>query len=592
MHPPWTLTVRFSVGGHASAQSPGGVASGRYGDSVLVGQGHYLGDLLHGLGPDDDVGEVLEGESGLLREGGHVVAVQDLVHAADGHVTGSDDLLQLLEDGGGDLPGELDVLDGPSHVGVLDPPDEPVGGLVAVLAGAPDAGPSAELLGLVRGGVVVGLGHVAGQFDRDGALVGDVSGDVEPGDSLEGVDGGGHVPQGDVHGCGVGVDAGADSDVAELVVHDGLVGLRRAGVAHHGVEGLEVRVDELLCALEGDDSEVAVEGDLQGLDRGALPDGLEDLLHLVGGGELVPDGLGHAEGVDLECDVGDDGEPSGGRGEGLDHVVSGHVVADLVVSGLQELPGGVDGADVDDGVLDGSVLVGSDSVGLGVDPVLDGGVLSGGADSDGVSLGLDGLDDGAELASGLGPDGLGDRVDVDEGVHVGHVDEDVALGVAPLPAEGGDGASCGHDGCDGLGQLVGVGGLDDGLSLAIGDLRVADQGAHVLECVGGHFGAFCVAFHDLDLPFCVAFHDLDLHCSAQWLYLEKGYKLMRYKGFQLGKEMRENEISPASRISLAMESRSAPNRCVRHLQSEHPKPSAKGVIPHPSAMDASVHSGT
>ena len=55
--------------------------------------------------------------------------------------------------------------------------------------------------------------------------------------------------------------------------------------------------------------------------------------------------------------------------------------------------------------------------------------------------------------------------------------------------------------------------------------------------------------------------------------------------------MRENETNPASSTSLAVASGVVRNRCVRHLQSEHPNPSAAGSIPHLAAMDARVHSG-
>ena len=68
---------------------------------------------------------------------------------------------------------------------------------------------------------------------------------------------------------------------------------------------------------------------------------------------------------------------------------------------------------------------------------------------------------------------------------------------------------------------------------------------------------------------------------------------MRYKGFPLGKEMRENEINPASPMSLAVSSGVVRNRCVRHLQSEHPNPGANGTIafryePDPALLEGAA----
>lgn len=60
--------------------------------------------------------------------------------------------------------------------------------------------------------------------------------------------------------------------------------------------------------------------------------------------------------------------------------------------------------------------------------------------------------------------------------------------------------------------------------------------------------------------------------------------VVRYNGFPLGKEMRLYEINPAASVSLAIDSGSQENRCVPHLQSEHPKPFTEGVIPHSAAI--------
>ena len=119
---------------------------------MLVGDGHDSGDLLDVLDPGDDVGDVLERDSGLLGEGCEIVAVDDPVHGVDVDVLGSDGGLELLDDGGGDDTGQvLGLLDGCSEECVIDPPDEFAGSLVAVCAGAPDGGPSSELLCLVGG---------------------------------------------------------------------------------------------------------------------------------------------------------------------------------------------------------------------------------------------------------------------------------------------------------------------------------------------------------------------------------------------------------------------------------------------------------
>ena len=421
------------------------------------------------------------------------MAVEDAVHAGGGDVLVSDDGLQGGDDLLVDGPVELGLFDLGSEESALDPPDEVLGGLVPVFAGAPDAGASAELLGLVRRGLVLVLSDVSGQLDAGGALVGDVSGDVEVGDAVGGGDEGVHVPEGDVEGGRVGVDAGADRDVAELVVRDGLVLLGRSDAGHDLVGLLEVEVHELLGALEGHDADGSVEGDLEGLEGRVVGDGLEGLLHLPGVGEGVGDGLGDALGVHPEGDLGDDGEPSGGGAQGLDEVVPAHVVADLVESGLEDPALVVDGDDVVDAVLDGAVLEGADSRLLGVDPVLDGGVSSGGDDADGESGLVDGLHEGVELASGLGFDGHVLGVDVDDAVHLGHVDEDAAvIGVGSLLGEGGHGASVGEGARDGGAELIVVGGGHDDPSVLFPDLGAADEGGDVLDSLLADFDVFDV----------------------------------------------------------------------------------------------------
>ena len=146
---------------------------------------------------------------------------------------------------------------------------------------------------------------------------------------------------------------------------------------------------------------------------------------------------------------------------------------------------GVDGADVVDAVLDGSVLEGSGPGILGVDPVLDGGALSGGDDSEGVSLVVDSLHQSAELAAGLDLDGHVRPVDVDDVRHLGHVDQEGALGVAALPGQGVHGDPVGHGAGDDLAELLVVGGLGDDVSVSVLDLGGPDEGRDVLDLLGG-----------------------------------------------------------------------------------------------------------
>ena len=218
----------------------------------------------------------------------------------------------------------------------------------------------------------------------------------------------------------------------------------------------------------------------------------EGLLHLGGVSELVGDGLGDALGVELEGDLGDDGQPGGGCAQGLDEVESAHVVSDVVESGDQESAVGVDGADVVDAVLDGSVLEGSDPGILGVDPVLDCGALPGGDDSQSVSLVVDRLHQSAELAAGLDLDGHVRLVDVDDVCHLGHVDQEGALGVAALPGQGVHGDPVGHGAGDDLAELLVVGGLGDDVSVSVLDLGGPDEGRDVLDLLWGN------RFHAVD----------------------------------------------------------------------------------------------
>ena len=80
-----------------------------------------------------------------------------------------------------------------------------------------------------------------------------------------------------------------------------------------------------------------------------------------------------------------------------------------------------------------------------------------------------------------------DGVDVDDGCHLGHVHVHIGVVVVALHGEGHDRSSVGHDDCGDLGELIGVGGGDDYLSVL---LCVFDQGGDLLEDLLGHVGCF------------------------------------------------------------------------------------------------------
>ena len=131
--------------------------------------------------------------------------------------------------------------------------------------------------------------------------------------------------------------------------------------------------------------------------------------------DLVCEGFGDSGRVCLEGGGGDDSDRSLGTGDDLVEVVGGHVGADVVVTGLDDGSVLQDDLKVEDGVLGGSVLVGSVSGGVGAHPLADGdpgGVI--GLCSHDEALGGRCVDKCLEVRSGLRLDGvvLGNDLDL------------------------------------------------------------------------------------------------------------------------------------------------------------------------------------
>ena len=287
-----------------------------------------------------------------------------------------------------------------------------------------------------------------------------------------------------------------------------------------GFDGGEVFVEAEILAVDFDDDEglggfweAEMEGVLDDADHGAVE-------HFHGGGDdargddfrdgaacglgVVEDGESGADVggfcVEAAPDFGDDVEGALGAAE-----AAGDVGADVVAVGAAE---GVDGAVAEDDfetedVVDGdAVFEGVESAGI-----------SGGVSADGAGTLAAGV--GGEVVGGIldgdGECGVGDagfdegdavaEVDVEDFVHAGGGDLDAGGDGDDSAAESG-GRAAGHDGdvvlsadVDGVGDLLGVFGEDDGEGFGAGDgeavafvddefIGIRDDGG-VAEGIGG-----------------------------------------------------------------------------------------------------------
>ena len=390
--------------GLCSSETPGGVSAGSDCDTVLVGHFHDGGDLSGGAGPDDHIGDVVEGDSRQLGQGCEIVAVEEPLGSGLVDVVLSDGLDQFLVDcvvvGAGEFVAALgDVV----HVGLCkesgEVPHELGGSLVVDLLDVsvgkcPSAGlPSAAGLD--------------GGFDVIHAVAADESG----------------VPVDDHGHLGVGFGKVGDGDDCLELVAGRLVdriGLLSAVGLEDGIGLGRIGVDECLCALVVEEEHGLSVGDLEGephgLEVGVADECLDSCVGLCeSSGDLVGEGFGDSGRICLEGGGGDDSDCSLGSGEDLVEVVSGHVCADVVVTGLDDGSVLQDDLEVEDGVPGGSVFVASVSGGVGTHPLADGG--PGSVErlcSKDESLGCCGVDDGLEGCSGLGLDGvvLGNDLDL------------------------------------------------------------------------------------------------------------------------------------------------------------------------------------
>ncbi len=199
----------------------------------------------------------------------------------------------------------------------------------------------------------------------------------------------------DVEECGVGVcehsgdlvlgsvhkvgppDCGDDDSLGASAGALGDFGLGSAVGGHDLVGVGDVEVDELLVALECKCqnilSALVAVAEAVGHDAGTAHD------RLYGGGcggelagELVGDRFLHSGGDEFESCGNDYSEGALGTRYELVEIVSGHVCPDVVVSGLDDGPVEENELHVEDDVLGGAVLVGSDTDGVGGKPLPDG----------------------------------------------------------------------------------------------------------------------------------------------------------------------------------------------------------------------------